>query len=312
MKTAVRVLFPLCLLPLLLPAQPRSIYIVKSKEAPPFQAAVDNFKAQIRLSGISAEYSEFNLETAAAAEIIAAIRGSECDLILTVGSAAVKELSAEIKDVPIVFTMILNPVSTGILSKERPGGSNLTGVTLDIPLDVQFQYLQRIIPDARTIGVLYDPRHTGAMIAEATRQLQALGLRLVSIDVTDEKNVPDAVDKITRSVDVLWLIADQTVISPKSTEHLLMKCLYARVPVMGLSSSYVEAGALFALSADYQDIGGQSAEIAKQILQGKSPSNIALAAPRKIKLAINLSVAAQLGIPITEPVRTQASEVFGE
>jgi putative ABC transport system substrate-binding protein len=82
------------------------------------------------------------------------------------------------------------------------------------------------------------------------------------------------------------------------------------VPFIGLSSAFVKAGALMALSCDYTDIGIQAAETAKRILDGENPKDIPIAVPRKVLLCINMRTAKHIGLNIPTSIIELADEVI--
>jgi len=105
-------------------------------------------------------------------------------------------------------------------------------------------------------------------------------------------------------------VADSTVFSPKGLEHILLATLRGRIPFVGLSPSFVKAGALLALSVDYQDVGRQSGEQSLRILSGEDPSHVPIAVPRNISLSVNMNTAMQIQVQIQEKVRRQAELFF--
>ena len=78
------------------------------------------------------------------------------------------------------------------------------------------------------------------------------------------------------NIDILWAVSDRTVFNPQARQYILLNTLRNKVPFMGLSASYVKAGALFALSLDYEDIGYQTGELASRIIAGEQTSSISI------------------------------------
>ncbi len=79
---------------------------------------------------------------------------------------------------------------------------------------------------------------------------------------------------------------------------------------MGPHNGSVKAGALVALTADYRDSGRQAGEITVKILNGKKPSNIAIATPRTVEMVLNLLVASRIGLKVPPSIIDDASEVI--
>ena len=90
----------------------------------------------------------------------------------------------------------------------------------------------------------------------------------------------------------------------------MLKTLTTGTPFMGLSSSFVEAGALLALSCDYGDVGKQAAEVASRVLKGEQPACIPISVPRKVSLCINLRTASYIGLRVPDHVIKLADTVI--
>ena len=115
-------------------------------------------------------------------------------------------------------------------------------------------------------------------------------------------------------IDWFLMIPDTDIYFPKLVEHLLRESLKNKFPVIGLSSTYVEAGALVSFDCDYEDLGKQAAELAlaSGMLEGEKQVNTRFVRPRKVKLSLNLLTADILGIKVPPEVIEQASPVFGK
>jgi putative ABC transport system substrate-binding protein len=237
------------------------------------------------------------------------IKGSDPDLILAIGTKAALEAKERIKDIPIVFCMVLNPVSSGLVSSMSLPGGNITGASLDIPIKTQFQYMKTVVGHIDSLGVLYNPQETGMLIGEAERIARNMGLKLMAKPISSGREVPRALGDLIGGVDAIWSVADG-IVFPQSTEYILLNTLRGNTPFMGLSPPFVKAGALLALSCDYGDIGKQAAEIAIEILGGGQPGSITVTAPRNVYLSINMKTAKHIGLSVPDSVIQSANEVI--
>ena len=238
------------------------------------------------------------------------IRTFNPDMVLAIGTIAALAAKKEIKDVPIVFCLVLNPVSSGLVeSMESPDG-NITGASLDIPLITQYKYAKLLIPDLKNIGVIYNPEETGKLVQNAAEVAKQEDLLLTARAIYSEREVSEALWDLVNKIDALWSVADGTVFGPQSTQYILLNTLRTGTPFIGLSPSFVKAGALMALSCDYYDIGKQAAGIANRILNGESPEDIPISVPRKVSFHINLKTADHIGLQVSQDVIKLADEVI--
>ena len=238
------------------------------------------------------------------------IQRSGSDLVLAIGTTAALAAKFGLDDIPIVFCMVLNPVSSGLVESIKSRGGNVTGASLDIPLEMQFKHIKMLIKDLKSIGVIYNPEETGILVQEAAEVAKRNNLSLIAKPVSSEREVPDALRSLLNKIDVLWSVADGTVFGSQSTRYILLNTLRTGTPFVGLSPSFVEAGALMALSCDYADVGKQAGEIGNRVLNGEEPGDIPVAVPRKVSLWINLRTADHIGLRIPESVIKLADKVI--
>lgn len=290
---------------------PISVAVVLSREAAPYRQAVRGFDEILRGSRKAYKLHEFSMEgTADPAVLAARIRARRPDLILTVGSGATQAIADQIRDIPIVFSLVLPSSGHSSLQDMRQVHVNLTGASMEIPLAFQFTKLKEILPSVHRIGVLYNPAVTGPLVQDATRAASQEGLELVAIPVGSERELLDNTEALTEKVDVLWSVADSTVFSPQGLKQILLATLRNRIPFIGLSPSFVKAGALLAFSVDYQDVGRQSGEQALRILGGEEPSKVPMTSPRSISLSLNMNTARQIQVNIQDEIRQKAELFF--
>jgi len=291
---------------------PLTIAVVLSREAAPYRQALRGFEEVLKASGRAYKLQEFSAEGVGVdgASLAAKIRGRKPDLILTIGSGATNMVSAEIRDIPIVFSLVLPSSGSDALRGMREARGNMTGASMEIPIKTQFAKLREILPSVKRIGVLYNPDVTGPTVDAALQTASTMGMDLVPMQVASEKDVLASMETLSDRIDVLWSVADSTVFSPTGLKQILLATLRSRVPFIGLSPSFVKAGALVAFSVDYQDVGRQSGELALRIISGEDPARIPMTVPRSITLSVNMNTAKQIQVPIHDDIRQKAELFF--
>jgi putative ABC transport system substrate-binding protein len=276
------------------------ISAIKSGAIAQYDTALEGFKKSVEGRNVLVVLNEYDLKDGNALEHI---RSQEWDLILTLGTPASKVMSENIENIPVVFSVVLFP------ERNHIKGENVTGASLDIPVGIQLENLKAVVPDKKTIGVIYNPEENEDTMRKARQIVGGMGLILKTFPVKSTKEIPRIKEM---GIDALWLIPDTVVSQPAIIGHILRSSLRYKVPVMGVSRSYAKAGALLALSCDYEDIGRQSGEMALRILSGEGPADIPVSIPRKVKLYLNLAVAERLKIKIPREIIENADEVFGK
>ena len=290
---------------------PVTIAVVTSRDIAPYRAALKGFETRLRESRTPFRIVEFDVETAGhdPEGFVDRIRAKRPGLILTLGSAATILMSNAVRDIPIVFSLVLPSMGRGSLEELQARNGNITGASMEIPVSTQFRKIIEVLPTAKRVGVLYDPAVTGPLIDLAGKTALLMDLDLVAMPVSSEKDVVQRMQEVGDQVDVLWSVADSTVFTPQGLKHILLSTLRSRIPFVGLSPAFVKAGALVALSCNYEDVGGQSGEIAARILAGESPDRIPIAVPREVSMSLNMNTARQIQIAISDEVK-RGAEIF--
>jgi putative ABC transport system substrate-binding protein len=192
------------------------------------------------------------------------------------------------------------------------GRRNLTGVFLEFPLETQFSWLRHLMPEARRIGVVFNPAENQATIEAAGRIAKRMGLELIAREVASPPELPAALESLANRADVLWGISDTVVVTPQTARNLLLFSFRNRIPFIGLSTAWVKAGAFYALDRDYRDIGRQCAELAAKVLAGAEAGSLAPAPPRRVTYSLNLKTAEQMKMQVPSSLSKAAEQLFQE
>ena len=282
------------------------VVVVERLEIMEYKEAIDGFNEILTQKNLLTQLEIVELESKTEninAGIIEKIQAEQPALILTVGTVSSKYVAQRIKDLPILFSMVLAPGEAS-LTKE-----NIVGASLDLPAKVQLENLESVIPHLKRVGVIYHPPENQELMRQAEAAAGELGLLLKTYPVKTVMEIPELVNL---DIDVLWIIPDSIVCQPVILKRILLSSLRKRIPVMGFSRSFANSGALLAVSCDYKDIGRQAGELAARILQGENYSRLKISVPRTTKLYLNQLVANRMGINIPKKILENAAEVLGK
>jgi len=237
--------------------------------------------------------------------IIGRIMAAPPKLILAIGPQAAQVAKAEVQGIPVVFLLVRNPRKYGL------EGDNIAGISLDVPIEAQLTMYKSLLPTLQVLGAIYDPEKTGALVKEAGEVAGKFGLRFLATPVASQTEVPAALRSLLGKVDALWLLPDDTVVTPESLTFFLLTAFKQNLPVLTISDAFVEAGALASLSADYTDGGRQACQLSREIESGRlHPAQARIVPPTKVNITINLQTASQLGLVLPPGVVQSASKVY--
>ncbi len=260
------------------------IAVVQSVRVQPFEDALTGFN-DVCHSGIT----RYVLSESKAADVLKQIDKTDPDMILAVGKDALVLVKA-VSHIPIVYMMVLNPQS--VIHNEK----NIAGVSMNVPYDRQLETFKENIPQAHSIGLLYDPDRTGYFVKEARSAAKRKGVRLVAQEIYQSKDAPSLIMNMKGRIDAFWMLPDITVVTPETIEFLLLFSMENKIPILTFSEKYVKLGAFMSMNIDATDMGKQAGSIANKILSGYKADAVGQVFARKAALSINMMVANKLGI----------------
>lgn len=266
------------------------IAIVTDAKLPIYRRVVTGFSVEVRKA-----VSEYTLggKRDKGKEVYERALAQKPSLVLAIGPMAAnlaKELLPH--DVPVIFCMVPNLEQYPDLK-----GPNITGVALEQSMRDQLSTLKTVAPKTQTVGVVFNPRHTGKKIAEARRAASSLGLKLVTVEAANPGDVGRAVSGLADRIDALWMVPDPTVLNLAAFQALLDFSMQKKIPFFSINYKFVEKGALISMGIDYARIGQQAGRLANRIIKDKTkPGSVAVQNPEGLDIAINLTTARTIGV----------------
>jgi putative ABC transport system substrate-binding protein len=251
------------------------IAIVSLDDAEPHRRVASGFRGALTRAGPDAEI----LEARTIAELE---QTGELDLVFTVGSKATDAAVADPRRLKVVAALIVGDAEI------RGHRADATAVMMEFAFRTQLARLKAILPNAKRVGIVYREAENAGRVAVAELEAPRHGLEVVAVPVESARQLPDALAKLSRSgVDVILGIPDPAVLRPETAQQLLLFSFRNRIPFVGPSAAWVKAGALYSLDWDYEDVGAQSADLARRILEGAAVDQLPPEHPRKAVLTVN-------------------------
>jgi putative ABC transport system substrate-binding protein len=234
-------------------------------------------------------------------------------LVAATGTATVAPLLQATRTVPIVFVVVIDPVGAGfVASLARPGG-NATGFTsYEYGMSGKWlELLKEIAPRVTRAAALRDPAVASGIGQFGAVQAVApsLGVELSAVDVSDAGEIERAVTAFAGGLNGglivtggAWAIAHRQPIIALAARH--------RLPAVYPGRFYVIAGGLISYGPDLIDQFRRAAVYVDRILKGEKPADLAVQAPTKFELVINLKTAKALGLAVPPALLARADEVI--
>jgi len=236
------------------------------------------------------------------------------DLIVGSGTPITAALKQATSTIPIVFSVVNDPVGQGfVASLSRPGG-NITGFTF-IDFTLIGKWLERIkdiAPSVRRVTLMFDPDTTPfypSFLRELGGVPATLAVELSTSPVHEQAEVEAAIAAFARGPGGGLIVAPDAFLNNHRWAVMALAEQH-RLPAIYGHRQFVTEGALISYGPDTADIVRRSAAYVDRILKGQKPANLPVQAPTKFDLVINLKSARALGLDVPPMLLARADEVI--
>ncbi len=258
-------------------------------------------------------YENAQADTGTAGQIATNFVSKDVDMICAIATvSATSAYNAAMKtDIPVIYTAITDPVAAGLASEDGTPVGNVTGTSDKLPVEAQLQMIREILPDAKTIGILYTTSEVNSesAIAEYESLVDKYGFTLETVGINTTADIPLAMDNILTKVDCITNLTDNTVVQGLATE--ISKATDAGIPVFGSEIEQVKKGCLAAEGLEFVSLGEQTGRMAAKVLKGEAKaSDMKFETISECGLYLNTAAADKLGITIDDEYASTAVETF--
>ena len=249
---------------------------------------------------------------ALAAELVAL----KVDVIVAPTTPATVAAKQATKTIPIVFAVVSDPVTSGLVtSLARPGG-NVTGLSVLEPelVGKRLELLKQVVPGVSRVAVLWHPGAVGErtekdVLKEAEAAARAMGVPLQFVEARGPADFDRAFLDMTRASAGALAVLESTVFFVER-RHLVDLAAKNRLPAVYGLREFVDAGGLMAYGPNQPDLFRRAATYVDKILKGAKPGDLPVEQPTKFELIINLKAAKGLDITIPQSLLGRADEVI--
>jgi putative tryptophan/tyrosine transport system substrate-binding protein len=260
---------------------------------------------------IEVNWSVSNTETAGAA--IKELLGRAPDLILTSGTSATSAAHRATAVIPMIFTVVSEPIEQGFVKSLPHPGGNITGFTnLEPSLSGKWiELLKEIAPAVTRAAIIFNPQTaptTFVTSRSADEAAAKLAIELVRSPVHDPAGIESAITGLRSQTDGFILLPDTFInIHRKLVVDLASRL---RLPAIYPFSYVVVEGGLASYGIDLADSFRQAAVYVDRIFRGEEPADLPVQQPTKFELAVNLRTAKALGLVVSPELLARADEVI--
>lgn len=224
------------------------------------------------------------------------------DLIVAITTPSAQAMKNVIEGIPVVFSAVTDPEGAGLIGLGMTGVSNLT------PIESQFDLFQTLLPEAKTIGMVYNTAEANSvfLMERAKAKAEELGYKMELAVITSTNEMGIALDQLLPKVDMLYSVQDNMVAS--AFPVVVEKANEAGVPIIGTVQAFVDQGAIAMDNASDYEVGLQTGKMVARILEGAKVDDIPFETTQNTAFTVNEEALTFFGITLPEELQSRLGE----
>ena len=236
------------------------------------------------------------------------------DIIVGYGTPSVVALQRETHSIPIVFVLVADPVSQGIVASLAHPGGNVTGFQdFEISLGTKWmEVLTEIAPNIKRVTVIFNPKtapYHPLYLRAMEKAALSIAVELIAVEVHDDAEIERAISDVGREPN------DGLFVLPDTFNRIHHRTIIAladryRLPAVYFSPFFAREGGLISYGPDEIDMVQRTVGYVDRILKGAKVAELPVQQPTKFQLIINQKTARALGLTVPQMLLARADEVI--
>jgi putative ABC transport system substrate-binding protein len=236
------------------------------------------------------------------------------DVLLAQSSPSVVALRQKTSTIPLVFTMVSDPVGQGFVENLAHPGGNITGFSdfNALMAGKWLEMLTQVAPPVARVAVLYNPAtapYAALMMRAVEDAAPSFAMATQAAPCDDDAGIESMMAELARGQRGGLLVLTD-IFSIVHRDTILAAAARHRLPTVYFTRSFTAAGGLMSYGIDYADLFLRSATYIDRILKGANPRDLPVQEPTKFELVINLKTAKARDINLSTTLLATADEVI--
>lgn len=241
--------------------------------------------------------------------------GLQPDVLLASSTPTTAALARETQTIPIIFTLIADPVGNRFVASLSHPGGNITGFSV-LEASVaskSFELLRELAPGIKRVAMMFNP-DTAPIVNSVVMPVfettaKSFNIAPIAAPVHSDTEIETLIISLGREPGgALFGGPDNFITNHRAT--IISLAARNRLPTVFENPVFARDGALVSYGADFHDNFGRSARYVDNILRGAKPSELPVQMPVKYLLSINLKTAKALGLTVPPGLLVAADEVI--
>ncbi len=270
-------------------------------------AAIAGFKEQMRAEGfvenqnIRYEIADVGFDPSLISQMLISLKAKNPKAMLVMTTPVAQASKGKIHDIPLIYTVITDPVEAGLIKEKYTADDNMTGSSEMQDLKVFLKFAKSILPTARNVGLLYATSEANdiALVNMMKASAAEFDMSVIAIPVEQARDVQIRMQEFKNKVDLIY-VGTSGPIQP-TLPVISAEARKMHIPVFNAEERAVRDGlALASFGVVYTSVGGNAAKLTADVMRGRKISELTPLYPTldDHRGLVNKKLALELGITI--------------
>lgn len=226
-------------------------------------------------SNLKITLSDVNFDAALIAQMVAKAKASKPDVIIAMTTPVAQMAKNMIKDIPVIFTAITDPVEAKLLTQADKSEGNLTGSSDQQSAEYVLSMAKKIMPSSDVFGVLYSTAEANdtALLNMMTKEAEIQDLTLLAVPIDQMRDIPMRMKQFNKLADFIY-VGTSGPIQP-ALPAITATASKMGIPVINADPDAVKHHqALASFGVRYYRIGVQTSGMVARVINGEDIANI--------------------------------------
>jgi len=279
---------------------------------PALEADQKGFEKALQDAGVQVKYDYQNAqgEMSNAQAIAQKFAADKVDLVHAIATPTAQAACKVIKNIPVVYSSVTDPVDAGLVKTMDAAGGNVTGVSDAWPIERQIDLYTQIVPAAKKWGTIYNAGDANSVqsINWTRAAVKKHGMELIEVTISNSAEVYTAAQSLVGRVDAIYITSDNMVASALGS--VTKVCNANRIPFFVGNTDQVPLGAIAALGFNYFEVGYTAGKKAAMVLKGKDPGTIPSGLAENLVLHLSVKNAKKQGVMVKQSIINRADKLI--
>lgn len=257
----------------------KTVAIIQAQDNPAFDDMREGLIEELEAKGygkdkVKIEYQNAQGDASNLNTVVQNLIQEDVDVLAPIATPAAQACVAAASDIPVFYTSVSDPVTAGIISDMEHPDKNATGTSNAIPVEDIFALAEKLTPDVKTFGFVYNTSEDNAVstVEAAKAYLDEKGIAYEEAVVTNSSEVQQACQNLFPKVDAVF-IPNSAMIQSAMALVADVAAEY-KLPTYACSAATVETGAMATVAMSDKEIGAATADMIIEYLEGTAIEDI--------------------------------------